>query len=47
MQNGGVPGPPGSSETQVNSKYFMTAGSFYGRARVGRDWFGTRIVRVP
>ncbi|PTL80261.1 hypothetical protein DAT35_30190 [Vitiosangium sp. GDMCC 1.1324] len=47
VKGGGVAGPPGSPPTQVNYKYSMKAGSFYGRARLGGSWYGIRIVRTP
>jgi hypothetical protein len=44
-QNGGVAGPPGTPPAQVNYKYSMKAGAFYGRTRVGSSWYGIRMVR--
>ncbi|RYZ42930.1 MAG: hypothetical protein EOO71_05845 [Myxococcaceae bacterium] len=47
VKNGGVAGPPGTPPAQVNYKYSMKAGSFYGRARLGGSWYGIRLVRTP
>ncbi|NVJ21580.1 hypothetical protein HUW62_10160 [Myxococcus sp. AM011] len=47
IKNGGVAGPPGTPPTQVNYKYSMKAGSFYGRTRIGGSWYGLRFVRLP